>query len=314
MLTEFSMTKIPNLEKVAQLAQEKKPFEVYNNDTYMEFHELLCELLKCFCGSLTELVDLKTDNVTKIRQVLTDVRILGDLLWTMVRGSTIEKHLQTIANLLDTHGRVNEEVVGVDKKVKEEIDKKGVVDNEGVNVDQDNDEEDIEFTVLKPYTKCCSRPLQSWESYRDWLLLQIIYFGAIQTTTQYVSLFPSFDISIKILTPSLLSTDMLLWHDLLINDCYFPQPLGKELLDCLSQIAFDQKETELEAEGSNEKKGEDSNRKKASNRKKGEGSTGKKGEGREMKDNKSIGEKFKLAIKSVKRMQQPVTKPSCASW
>jgi hypothetical protein len=340
MIAEFSMTKIPNLEKVAQLAREKKPFEVYNSDTYMEFHELLCELLKCFRGSLTDLVNLKTHNVTEIRQALTDVRILGDLLWTMVRGSAIEKHLQTIAEFLDTQEGVvgvdeevvgvDEEVVGVDEEVvgvDEEVvgvDEEVVgVGEEGIDegVDQDDAEEDIDFDLLKPFTMCRGKLLQPWESYRDWLMLQIIYFDAIQTTTRYVSSFPSLDISIKILSPSLPPTDMLPWGDLLTNDRYFPQPLGKELFDCLSQIAFDQQETELEAEGGKGKKAEGSKGKKAegskgkkaegSKGKKAEGSKGKKGKGRGKKDDKATTGKgteseraFERAIKSVKRMQQ----------
>jgi hypothetical protein len=296
MLAEFAMTKIPNLKKVAQLAQEKKPFEVYNNDTYMEFHELLCELLRCFDGSLTVLVDLKTHDVEKIRQALSDVRNYGDLLGSMVRGSAIEKHLRTIAPFLDTHwGGVDKEVVGVGE---EGIDEEGVVDKEGVDVDQDDDEGEIEFDVLKPYTICRGKLLQPWESYRDWLMLQIIYFDAIQTTTRYVSSFPSFELSIKILTPSLPSTEMLPWGDLLTSDRYFPQPLGTELFDCLSRFAFDQQETELEAEGSQEKKGE------GSKGKKGEGSKEKKGKGAEKKDNKATSTEFELAIKSVKRMQR----------
>jgi hypothetical protein len=325
MLAECSMTKIPNLEKVAQLARENKPFEVYNNDTYMEFHKLLCELLKCFRGSLTELVDLKTRDVAKIRQALNDVRILGDLLWTMVRGSAIEKHLQTIAKFLDTQERVaGVYKEAVDKEGVVGVDKEGVVDEEE-DVDLDDDEEDIEFVVLKPYSICRGKPLQPWESYRDWLRLQIIYFDAIQTSTRYVSSFPSADVSIKILTPSLPSTDMLPWSDLLTDARYFTQPLGRELFDCLSQFAFDQPEMNLEAEGSREKRGEGSKEKKSednkekkgesskekkgegSKEKKGGGSKGEKGKGREEKDNKATtgkGTEFERAIKSVKRMQR----------
>jgi hypothetical protein len=92
MLAEFSATKIPNLAKVAQLAQDKKPFELYNKHTYMEFHRLLCEMLKYFRGSLTELAALKTQDVEVIRQALTDVRIFGNYLWAMVRGAAIQNH------------------------------------------------------------------------------------------------------------------------------------------------------------------------------------------------------------------------------
>ena len=317
MLADFSMTKIPNLEKVAQLALEKKPFEVYNKDTYMEYHGLLCELLKCFRGSLTDLVGLKSQDVKQIRQALTDVRIFGDLLWTMVRGAAIEKHLQTVADFLDTPGvvKVNKGgVVGVNKEGVVGVDKEGVVgvDEEGVVGVGDQ-----EFEILKPFTICRGKPLQPWESYRDWLRLQIVYFDAIQTTTRYVSSIPSLDISIKILTPSLPDTDMLPWSDLLTNDWYFPQPLGKDLFDFLAQFAFDQQETELEGEGSKEKKGKCKEKKGQHKEKKGQHSkaTGGKGMGIETSLH------FEKAIKLVKQMQEQMQESeidtlvdSAANW
>src|SRR5258705_6662087 len=80
-LAEFATTNIPNLRQTAQLAIEKKPFDIYNKNTYMEFHALLCELLKRFRGSLSDLVNLKTDDEVEIRNALTSVLIMGDFLW-----------------------------------------------------------------------------------------------------------------------------------------------------------------------------------------------------------------------------------------
>ena len=100
-LAEFATTKIPNLQKMAQLATENKPLNIYNKDTYMEFHKLLCELLKHFHGSLDELVNLETEDEMEIHNALTSIRITGDFLWTMVRTAVIEKHLKTINHLLD---------------------------------------------------------------------------------------------------------------------------------------------------------------------------------------------------------------------
>ena len=36
-LAKYAKTKVPNLLQTAQLAEENKPFNVYNKDTYMEF-------------------------------------------------------------------------------------------------------------------------------------------------------------------------------------------------------------------------------------------------------------------------------------
>jgi hypothetical protein len=44
-------TKIPKIEQIA-LVKAGQPFELYTKETCMEFHKLLCELLKCFKAGL----------------------------------------------------------------------------------------------------------------------------------------------------------------------------------------------------------------------------------------------------------------------
>ncbi len=241
-LAESATTKIPNLQQTAQLAIEKKPFDIYNKNTYMEFHALLCELLKRFRGSLSDLVNLKTDDEVEIHDALTSVHIMGDFLWTMARSAAIEKHLKNINDLLD-------------------FDHRGVC-NRG-EVQQQDFEEDIEFDMLKPYIMSKGEPLQPWQSYRDWLRLQTIYFDATEILAQYVTSFaPSVNISIRILSPSLPDDKMLSLESLLLDQRYFPdpskhlyQPSGKVLFDFLSNFTADRSDSkEMEQEGDDEQK------------------------------------------------------------
>jgi hypothetical protein len=58
-LAKLADTKIPNLEKMAKTVKEKEAFNLYNKDTCMEFHRLLCEVLERFHKSLKALKDLK---------------------------------------------------------------------------------------------------------------------------------------------------------------------------------------------------------------------------------------------------------------
>jgi hypothetical protein len=67
-LAKFANTKIPNLEKMAQVAKEMVPFNFYNKDTYMEFHELLCKLLECFYKSLKDFKDFQKSKVKKEKE------------------------------------------------------------------------------------------------------------------------------------------------------------------------------------------------------------------------------------------------------
>jgi len=152
---------------MAQLATENKSENIYNKDMYMEFHKLLCELLKCFRGSLGDLVDLKTEDDVEIHNALTSVRITGDFLWIMARSAAIEKHLKTINHLLD-------------------FDQGGIVpdqdrhSHEGDGQKQDGQEPDDDFDRLKPFNMSQGEPLLPWQSYRDWLRLQTIYFDATE--------------------------------------------------------------------------------------------------------------------------------------
>jgi len=167
-LAEFTTTKIPNLQKMAQLVAKNKPLDIYNKDTYMEFHKLLCELLMRFRGSLDELVDLKTEDEVEIHNALTSVRITGDFLWTMVRTAAIKKHLKTIDHLLDfdqggvvpDQERHSHEGDGQkqDGQVQDGQAREGQA-RDGQVRDCEEDEGDTDFDLLKPYNTSKGKPL-----------------------------------------------------------------------------------------------------------------------------------------------------------
>ena len=89
-LAKLANTKIPNLEKMAQAAKEMAPFNLYNKDTCMELHELLCELLKRFHQSLK---DLKDSQKSKVKQ-WKEASQLGQSNW-----EEIMKQLQKVVAL-----------------------------------------------------------------------------------------------------------------------------------------------------------------------------------------------------------------------
>jgi hypothetical protein len=51
---------VANLERAAK---QQQPVGIYNKDTYMEFHFLLCALLTNFCASLTDLQNVKAQTL-----------------------------------------------------------------------------------------------------------------------------------------------------------------------------------------------------------------------------------------------------------
>jgi hypothetical protein len=153
-LAEHTKTKIPNLKCAVDLTQTQ-PIDIYNEITYMEFHNLLCELLSKFGVSLTELKDVQDGNhdLEEILKALNKVRVFGHYLRTMVASSAVEKHLRTISHLLVVDTRKMWTTEPAEPK-----------------------SEDVDFQRLKPYSMRKGKPLLPWESYRDWLKLMVHNF------------------------------------------------------------------------------------------------------------------------------------------
>jgi hypothetical protein len=240
-LAQIADTKIPNLEKMAQAAEKKQPFNLYNKDTCTEFHGLLCEVLGHFHQSLKDLKGVEKLKVKKrkedkdrlgqsdlaeIRDQLEKVLAFGQALRAIVRGGTISVHLATIAPFLEVK-------TGKFWPLAHESG------------------DDAEFRLLKPYsTDANNELLLPWRSFHDWLRLMVHHFDAIHVLDHHIMSFKSpspIDISIKILYPSLPDEKMLPWKQLLGNERYFPlipytpdQPSAEELITFLSAPALDE--------------------------------------------------------------------------
>ena len=202
---------VPNLKTMAEkiATNTEKPDKIYNKDTYMEFHILLCRLLIRFHTSLERLEALfsaNSNNLMDIKLKLKTVSVFGRNFRAMVRGTTIDKHLKTIANLLDVDCGGSREMPMKTEELKD---------------DEEDEDEDLE-----PYSMS-QGGLLPWQSYKDWLRLTTLYFDAISILQKHVSKLPSeAAIDIKILAPSLPDKRMLPWKELLCHDVYFPKLIG----------------------------------------------------------------------------------------
>jgi hypothetical protein len=112
-------TDISNLKQMAGERAKNSGLNmptIYNKNTYMEFHRLLCEFLRYFHSSLTKLENLQSElraklqreprsighnNLEEIKAGLEAVSVYGRHLRAMVKGPAIKMHLKTIAHLLD---------------------------------------------------------------------------------------------------------------------------------------------------------------------------------------------------------------------
>jgi hypothetical protein len=216
-LNESTKLEIPNLRRAAASSMP-----IYDESTYMEFHHLLCKLIKGFEDSLDEVKKLKDSKVCNsdiIYETLKKVYAFGYYLRIMVKSFVIEVHLEAIANLL---------VVDIQEPSISEL-------------EEDTESDYSDFQPLTPYSLRKGQLLLPWQSYRDWLRLIVHYFHAGHVLTKYVHsleldhLDSNSNITIKILTPPVPKKGMITWIDLLSSERFFPtlpgHPSGKDFIE-----------------------------------------------------------------------------------
>jgi hypothetical protein len=192
-----------NLLRQSEAASAQGPYNIYTEDTHMEFHLLLCELLRRFEISLDKLKAYheekdRLSEPSKFESLLSAVLTYGTALQILARGSAIDKHLKAIEPLLSDHRR--------DKTADIKL-----------QTMTEGKEEEVDIELVGT----TAQPL--WKSYRDWLRLMVVHFDAVSILAGHVAS-PNFQadkIVIKILSAPLPSQAMLSWEDLL-NSKHFP--------------------------------------------------------------------------------------------
>jgi len=175
----------PKLYEQVNFMKLQQPWVLYNENTYQEFHKLLCTLLDSFGKSLQALSDARDKKgnskvsvagSAEFKACVGCVMFYGNALQRIAKGSAIDSHLQNLEPLLNDHCRPDLKKVDV---------------------------EDSNLTVLtQPMIKKIDKPPQPlWKPYKEWLVLMLAHFNAVETLVDYVtgSFFRGKSISIKIL-------------------------------------------------------------------------------------------------------------------
>ena len=194
-------TKIPNLALRAK-SPDLPIDQLYNKETFIEFHLLLSELLGRFSGGLKALHNSRAEPDTdKVIKMLNSIALLGSLLQSMIKGAAIKKHLQVIENFLPD--RPNGTKTEGHDKGNDKGNDKG--DDEG---DKDNKE------GSKPEAE--ARPLPRWKRCSKSLELLVTHFDSAQVLIGFFKPFgPNLNIDIKVLSQPLPDRELFIWQDLL---------------------------------------------------------------------------------------------------
>jgi len=197
---------IPNLNEQAKAARDRLPFKVYTEETHIELHTLLCELLKRFESSLETLAGYHsvTGSSGDYQRDLHATASIGYVLFRLARSAAIEKHFKAIESSLADRRHNKTKDVKLD----------GIM-ADGVEIDP-------EFGSIQDTHGEVGAPAL-WQSYLNWFRLMIVHFEAVWNLAEYLLRpdFQSHTIDIKILPSPRASETMLSWEKLLLSD-HFP--------------------------------------------------------------------------------------------
>jgi len=203
--------KFPKLLKHARM-KDDPDFELYTEDTCIEFHHLLILLLERFQRGLERLHKTRGNEKVPTRcseefkMAVEDVFICGYALQRLAHGAALRMHMKTIATFLTPPQK--ETSMPAPNEAKEE---------------QEEVDEDLE--LVQPYVKVNGvTRTDVWQSHIDWLQLIMVQFDAVDVLVHYFAgddLSPK-AVSIHVATPPSPNHRLLPWQNLLRNPLLFP--------------------------------------------------------------------------------------------
>lgn len=214
----------PKILHQAKLAENGDPFHLYTDDTCMEFHQLLIDLLRQFETSLANLsksrkgtevpTKVPTEGSADFKKNLTLVFLKGYGLQKIAKGAALRMHLKNISFLLNGHRghHFNRQTSVLKARIEGE--------NEELEAESDEELEAVQPSVIAAE----GLPIPLWKSYRDWLKLMVVHFDAVEILAKYVTGTQSnfSAISIKILVSPPVDKTMLPWKELFADPTLFP--------------------------------------------------------------------------------------------
>ena len=212
-------TKLPHLHQALSEAEARnQPISAYNKDTYIEYHQLVWELLSRLKEYLDKLHRIKDANTDEFDDILNCVIAMGDALQTMAGGYVIMVHMK---------------VITIDKPLH-------TASHFDMSPGTELDEEIYQIGNSFPAWKAC------WE----WLKLMVVHFDAVHILISHMKKLrrysPESKVIIKVISVPNPDTKLLPWKNLLRNRRYFddkapgPVPFGASSKDPSSEeiIAF----------------------------------------------------------------------------
>ena len=186
--------KFPRLEQaLSDHVRTTDPIQAYNEDTYIEYHLLLVELLRLFRESLVDLDNLENTQWHKkqFNDIVWYVTATGDALQAMAGGNIIKMHMKVIAASHDTRNAIQDEEI----------------------LDDDGQRDQELYEIINTF------PIS--QAYCNWLKLMVVHFDAVRILITYIERFERPKVTIKVVITPNPDNAQLSWKELLGNEKYF---------------------------------------------------------------------------------------------
>ena len=191
---------LPRLERLLQInvpqllaipaTEETSPITAYNQDTYMEYHLILSNLLEKFRLALDVLYELEDPHEKAFNDTMDGIVQMGDALQTMVGGSIIEVHMKVITIAHDKSCRIMRDV-----------------NKETESKETEQDEELYKISSM----------LLTWQAYSEWLKLMVVHFDAVHILISFQERVQK-PITIKVISTPQPDKSLMPWKKLLENE------------------------------------------------------------------------------------------------
>lgn len=196
----------PHLIEQANTAKDDPNFQLYTEETCMEFHKFLLEILTRFRIALDSLHSTRgsnnapTEGSAEFKHNATAVMVIAYPLQRLATGAAIRMHLRVIETFLKDW---NLSPVSTPTS------------------DEEEEELDVDLKAVRPSS---NKDIPLWTSYADWLRLMVSHFDAIEILLNFTtgSHFHHEAISIQIVVPPQMDQQLLKWQELFTKPTLFP--------------------------------------------------------------------------------------------
>lgn len=232
---------IPNILAVHARFDAHEPWQLYNQNTCLEFRDVFQCLLDRFASTLKTLVvemSRSTKIPGRIQGFIGMIFLVGDMLTKLARGDALKRYLENIENLLVDQRGTGDEIQGQvpgmatpseDNTVASTSPEDDAVtsmppeDDAVTSTPEDaNEEGDLDPDVQVLRMVAPKGTVQNKrENYLDWLQLMVAHFDAVDIVLRFLARSQTRTININILVSPRVTEEYLPWKTLFAETSSF---------------------------------------------------------------------------------------------